>query len=271
MDMGLRDRVAVVTGGSSGIGYAAAAALLREGAKVAICGRGQDKLDAAAAALAKIAGADRVLAHACNVLDEAEVAALRDAVAEKFGRCDVLVCNAGQSRQSNLFTTSDQDWRDEFELKFFSVLRPVRAFLAMLEASGQGAVVCTGAILARHPEPFLIATSATRAGQLNLNKSMSVELAERGIRVNTVLIGLVDSGQWSRRFDAGVGPDNKPIPKDMSKDEWFADLARARKIPLARLGRPEEAANAILFLSSPMSSYVTGETIEVTGGQSRHV
>lgn len=271
MEMGLKDKVAVVTGGSSGIGLATAEAFLKEGAKVAICGRSKDKLDAAAATLGKIGGADKVIAEVCNVLDEDDVERLRDKVQAVFGRCDALVCNAGQSRQSNVFTTSDQDWRDEFDLKFFSVLRPVRAFLDMLEASGQGTVVCTGAILARHPEPFLIATSATRAGQLNLNKSLSLEFAAKKIRVNTVLIGLVDSGQWSRRFEAGVAPDNTKIPEGMSKEAWFADLAKSRKVPLGRLGKPEEAANAILFLSSPMSSYITGETIEVTGGQSRHV
>ncbi|MEX2453086.1 MAG: SDR family oxidoreductase [Rhodospirillaceae bacterium] len=271
MDMELKDKVAVVTGGSSGIGYAAAEAFLREGARVAICGRSKDKLDAAAAELGRVAGADRVIAAVCDVLDAADVDALRDRVRDTFGRCDALVCNAGQSRQSDLFTTSDQDWRDEFDLKFFSVLRPVRAFLEMLEASGQGAVVCTSAILARHPEPFLIATSATRAGQLNLNKSMSLEFAGRNIRVNSVLIGLVDSGQWSRRYEAGIGPDNSKIPEGMSKEDWFSDLARTRRVPLGRLGRPDEAAKAILFFASPMSSYITGETLEVTGGQSRHV
>ncbi len=265
MDTGLKDRVAVVTGGSSGIGFAAAAAFLREGARVAICGRDGGRLEKAAARLAAAAGSQSVEAVVCDVLDEAAVAAFRDRVETRFGRCDALVCNAGQARRSDFESTSDEDWREEFELKFFSVLRPVRAFLPLLEASGQGAVVCTGALIARRPEPFLIATSANRAGQLNLCKSLASEFAPNGVRVNSVLIGLVDSGQWSRRYENGEAPAG------MSKEDWFAGLAADRAIPLGRLGTPEEAANAILFLASPISSYVTGDVIDVTGGQSRHV
>ena len=261
MDSGLDGRVAVVTGGSSGIGLAAAEAFLREGAKVVVCGRDRDRLDRAAERLAALGEAE---AAVCDVLDEAAVAALRGRVETRFGRCDVLVCNAGRARRSGFADTSDRDWREEFDLKFFSVLRPVRAFLPLLEASGQGAVVCTGALLARRPEPFLVATSATRAGQLNLCKSLALDFAPRGIRVNSILVGLVDSGQWSRRHAAGEAPPGMP------KREWFAELARERAIPLGRIGTPEEAANAILFLASPLSSYVTGETIDVAGGQSRH-
>ena len=271
MNSNMKDQVAVVTGGSSGIGLASAAAFLQDGAKVAICGRSQERLDEAATELVQISGVENLLTIACDVLNEDDVNNLRDRVAESFGRCDALVCNAGQARASNFYTTSDQDWRDEFELKFFSVLRPVRALAEMLEASGAGAIVCTSAILARQPEPFLIATAATRAGQLNLLKSLSLEFASKNIRVNGVLIGLVDSGQWSRRFVEGIGPDGKQIADGMSKEDWFVELANSRHIPLGRLGTPAEAANAILFLASSASSYITGETIDVTGGQARNV
>jgi len=205
------------------------------------------------------------------VLDENAVKAFADEVDKRFGRCDALVCNAGQARASNFYTTSDQDWRDEFDLKFFSVLRPVRAFIDILSASGAGAIVCTSAMLARSPEPFLIATGATRAGQLNLLKSLSREFAPINVRVNAVLIGLVDSGQWSRRYESGEGPDGDKIPQGTSKEDWFVELAKSRHIPMGRLGTPAEAANAILFFASPMASYITGETIEVTGGQARNV
>ena len=262
MDVGLKNRVCVVTGGSSGIGLAVAQAFLREGAQVAICGRSRKRLDEAVKQLA--AGEERLLSIACDVTDETQVSNLRSDVERSFGRCDVLVCNAGQARRSSYRTTSDADWHDEFDLKFFSVLYPVRAFLQMLEASGQGSIVCTGALIARRPEPFLIATSAMRAGQLNLCKSLALEFAEKGVRVNSVLIGLVDSGQWGRRYSGEA-------PEGVSKDDWLNGLARERGIPLGRLGRPDEAANAIVFFASPQSSYVTGETIEVAGGQSRHV
>tara|TARA_R110002072_G_scaffold10726_40_gene49752 strand:+ start:4052 stop:4864 length:813 start_codon:yes stop_codon:yes gene_type:complete len=270
MNTDMKDKVAVVTGGSSGIGLASAAAFLQDGAKVAICGRNRERLDEAVAELERISGAENILAVVCDVLDEADVENLRDRVIETFGRCDALVCNAGQARASNFYTTSDQDWRDEFDLKFFSVLRPVRAFEKHLAGSGAGAIVITSAMLARAPEPFLIATGATRAGQLNLMKSLSREFSP-DIRVNAVLIGLVDSGQWSRRYESGEGPDGAKIPDGMSKEEWFGELAKSRHIPLGRLGTPAEAANAILFFASTASSYITGETIDVTGGQARNV
>lgn len=271
MNTDMKNKVAVVTGGSSGIGLASAAAFLRDGAKVAICGRNQERLDVAEAELAQISGVENVLAVVCDVLSEADVDKLHDRVAETFGRCDTLVCNAGQARASTFYNTGDQDWRDEFELKFFSVLRPVRAFEQMLTVSGTGSIVITSAMLARAPEPFLIATGATRAGQLNLMKSLSIEFAPRGIRVNAVLIGLVDSGQWSRRYDSGENIDGSPIPAEMSRHDWFAQLAKERRIPLGRLGQPEEAANAILFFGSSAASFITGETLDLTGGQARNV
>lgn len=267
----MENKVTVVTGGSSGIGFAVANAVLSAGGKVAICGRSLDRLDQAFEQLCGRWDAKRILTHPCDVLEEQAVEELRDRVLDRFGRCDSLVCNAGQARASNFYDTTDGDWRDEFELKFFSILRPVRAFESLLEASGAGSIVCTSAMIARQPEPFLIATAATRAGQLNLLKSMSREFAPRNIRVNAVLIGLVDSGQWSRRYDSGVGPDGIKIPEGMEKKDWFFELAKSRNIPMERLGSPEEAANAILFLASSMSSYITGETLEVTGGQARYV
>ncbi|PPR09796.1 MAG: Glucose 1-dehydrogenase [Alphaproteobacteria bacterium MarineAlpha11_Bin1] len=271
MTANMGNKVVVITGGSSGIGMAAAAAFLREGAKVAICGRDQGRLNSAAESLTEISGSHSVYAHPCDVLDEEAVAGLSSAVKNCFGRCDALICNAGQARTSNFYTTRDKDWLDEFELKFFSVLRPVRAFIDLLEASGAGSIVCTSAMLARTPEPFLIATGATRAGQLNLLKSLSREFAPRNVRVNAVLIGLVDSGQWSSRYERGEGPDGTKIPDGMSKEDWFKELANSRHIPMGRIGTPSEAANAILFFASPMASYITGETIEVTGGQARNV
>ena len=235
---------------------------------MAICGRRQERLDEAATELASISRPDNVFVHACDVLDENAVNAFADAVNKRFGRCDALVCNAGQARASNFYTTSDQDWRDEFDLKFFSVLRPVRAFIDMLSASGAGAIVCTSAMLARSPEPFLIATGDAAAEPA---KSLSREFAPINVRVNAVLIGLVDSGQWSRRYESGEGPDGDKIPQGTSKEDWFVELAKSRNIPMGRLGTPAEAANAILFFASPMASYITGETIDVTGGQARNV
>lgn len=251
--------VAVVTGGSSGIGLATARLMLAGGWCVAICGRDEARLTDAEDALGL---PERLLAARCDVLDAASMAAFADAVRARFGGCDVLVNNAGQGRVSAFADTSDEAWREETDLKLFSVLRPLRAFLPMLEASAQAAVVNVNALLGRQPEPHMVATSAARAAVLNLSRSLAVELAPKGIRVNSILLGLVESGQWRRRFAAR---------EDASQDwaAWSGALARAKSIPLGRLGRPEEAAEAILFLASPRASYVTGAAIDVSGGLSR--
>jgi NAD(P)-dependent dehydrogenase (short-subunit alcohol dehydrogenase family) len=264
LSFGLEDLVTVVTGGSSGIGLATARLALRAGARVAICGRDRARLDEAATSLAAEAGADRVLAHRCDVLDTGEVAAFANAVEARFGAADVLVNNAGEGRVSTFADTADDAWRAELELKFFSVIRPTRAFLPQLERSSAASIVCVNSLLARQPEPHMVATSAARAGVLNLVRSLGTELAPRRVRVNAVLIGLVESGQWRRRFQAQAAAGE-------SWEAWTAALAERKGIPLGRLGRPEEAANAIVFLASPLASYTTGTFIDVSGGHSRHV
>ncbi|HEX2543871.1 MAG TPA: SDR family oxidoreductase [Ramlibacter sp.] len=258
----LAGRTAVVTGGSSGIGLATAELLLQAGAAVAICGRDADRLRTAEAGLRAQFPQARLLAQTCNVLDAAQVQAFAGECERALGPASILVNNAGQGRVSTFADTTDAAWTEELHLKFFSVLNPTRAFLPQLKAQPDAAVVCVNSLLAQQPEPHMVATSAARAGVVNLVRSMATEFAPQ-VRVNGILIGLVESGQWRRRFEAR---------DDKSQDwgAWTGALAARKGIPLQRLGLPREAAQAIFFLATPMSSYTTGAHLDISGGLSRH-
>ena len=168
--------VAVVTGGSSGIGLETVKLLLASGAKVAFCARNESRLKDVAAVLERDFGAENVYAKAFSVLEPEAVNAFAGDVQARFGGCDLLVNNAGQGRISTFADTSDEDWRAEYELKIFSQVHPTRAFLPML-TEAKGAIVAVNSLLSYQPEPHMVCTSSARAGVQNLLKSLSVELA----------------------------------------------------------------------------------------------
>jgi NAD(P)-dependent dehydrogenase (short-subunit alcohol dehydrogenase family) len=264
MSFNLTGKVAVVTGGSSGIGLETVRLLLAEGARVAWCGRNPERLAESEGLMRDAFPQGEMLPLACDVLERGQVEAFAARVQEVFGGADLLINNAGQGRVSSFAETADEDWLAEAELKLFSVIHPVRAFQPLLEASECGSITNVNSLLALQPEPHMIATSAARAALLNLSHSLAHEFAARGIRVNSILLGMVESGQWRRRFDDRGD-------KSMSWDSWIAAIAAKRGIPMGRLGKPQEPARALVFLASPLASFTTGAALDVSGGFNRHL
>jgi NAD(P)-dependent dehydrogenase (short-subunit alcohol dehydrogenase family) len=264
MNLELSGRVAVVTGGTSGIGLATVRRLLDEGASVAFCARDGARVAAVTAELAQFAG-ERVFGAVADILDGPQLDAFRDAVGARFKRVDIVVHNAGKSRMASLDAMDDAAWTEELELKFFGLLRPTQAFLPLLRASDAASMVYISSLLAKQPEGKLVATSAARAGALNLAKTLSFDFAP-AIRVNSILLGVIDTGQWEKRYNERLAAG-----ETLERAAYIAELAKERGIPLGRIGRPEEVAAAIAFLASPLCGFMTGAVIEISGGFSRYV
>ena len=260
MDLQLNGRVVAVTGASSGVGLATTRLLVAEGANVVASARDLGRLQDA---VGDLAGPGKVHTVSCDVVDRASVEAMVAEGVEVFGGLDGVVCNAGRSLMASISDTTDEQIREELDLKVFGAWNVVRAARPHLAASDVASVVNVNAILAKQPETRLAITSAARAALLNLSRTLAAELAPDGIRVNSVALGLVDTGQWRRRYEAAG--------TDLTYEEWSAEIAADRGIALGRFGRAEEVAFPIVSLLSPLTSYCTGATIDVGGGISRYL
>lgn len=258
MDFGLEGKVAIITGGSAGIGYAAARSLAREGARVVICARRVDALAAAAGSLREDTGGEIVDAVG-DVSREADIVKLFDTTLQRFGRLDILVNNAGKSHAAALTAVDDAGWQDDLDLKLFAAIRTMRLAAPHLQAVGGGSIINVVNIAAKAPGAGSMPTSVSRAAGIALTKAASKDLAPHNIRVNAVCIGLIKSEQHTRRAAAANRLEDL--------DAFYDEMAQGR-VPLGRVGEAEEAGDLIAFLASDRSRYITGTAINIDGGTS---
>jgi 3-oxoacyl-[acyl-carrier protein] reductase len=254
MDLGLKDKVAIVTGGTQGIGKATANALAREGACVVIAARGRERLDAVAGEIRAAGG--KVAAVPADVAKAADCERIVAAAMDAFGRVDILVNNAGTSSRGAFESVSDDTWQADLDLKLFGAIRLARLAIPHMKRQGGGRIINITNIGAKQPRAQTMPTTVTRAAGLAFTKALSKEFAADNILVNTVCIGLVRAGQHERKAAASGVPLEK----------LYADLGK--DIPLGRVGQAEEVANVIAFLASAAASYVTGTSINLDGGTS---
>ncbi|MBI2683573.1 MAG: SDR family oxidoreductase [Acidobacteriales bacterium] len=257
MNTGLKNKVVIIAGASQGMGRAAAEAFAAEGAKIAIFARNQAVLKEAAQSIEKKHGAE-VLAEAIDVTDQERVRKFVAAVAGRFGRVDVTVANAGGPPARNFAGSSIEDWRKAFELNFLSVVFLAKEVLPLMQKNKWGRFITITSTSVRQPIPDLILSSAIRPAVVGLVKSLAIEFGRDNITVNNVGPGYTTTERLNEL--AGSRAKAAGISEQQIFERWAAD------VPLQRLGKPEEIADAIVWLASERASYVTGQTLLVDGG-----
>lgn len=256
MDLGLKGRCALVTGGSMGIGKAAALALAAEGCRVAIAARGAEALAQAAAEIG-----DGTLALQADCTRPEEIERMVAEVHGRFGRIDILVNSIGAARSGHFLKLSDEDWRESLELKLFGIVRCCREAIPHMQARGWGRIVNLIGHRGRQPEAQAMPAGVANAGLINFTKALADEVVRDGILVN----GVSPCPMQTRRLDYMV----KAKAAMMNISEEAARAEFLRDIPIGRFAEPHEIAPLVAFLASERNTYITGTTIAIDGGATR--
>ncbi len=249
MDLDLKNKIAVVTGASAGLGRAIAFSLAREGAKVAISGRRRDVLEETAKEIRSQTQAS-VLTFAGDMTQIKDVTAFMDLVKNEWDYIHILVNNVGQATRGCLEALCQSDWQQVFEVNLLSAVHCTSQVTPIMKKQKWGRIINISALSGKEPAQELIASNVVKSGLISFSKTLSRELASDNILVNCVSPGLIDS------------PQNDQYFSPMEKDEALS------KIPLHRFGDPKEFADTVVFLCSQRAGYITGVNLLVDGGAS---
>jgi 3-oxoacyl-[acyl-carrier protein] reductase len=255
MDLGLSEKVAIVTGSSRGLGLASARALALEGCRVVLSGRTEKTLHDAARQLTELTSADAVHAVRTDVSQPEGVQTLIDETVARFGAIDVLVNNVGLARGGSLVETTDETWQGAFDQTLMPAVRASRLAVPHMQRRGGGAIVIIASIFGREAGGRMT-YNAVKAAEISLAKSLAQQLAPMNIRVNSVSPGsiLFEGGSWWKR--------------QQEQPQAIAEFI-ARELPFGRFGTAEEVGNVVAFLSSPRAGWISGTSVVVDGCQSR--
>ncbi len=256
MDLGLTGKVAIVTGGSEGIGRATAVLFAQEGASVVIGARRQGPLDEAKAAVEAVGG--ECVAVSMDVMSDADCERIVAVAVERFGGVDILINNAGQSSSGRIESHDIETWAVDLDLKLYGAVRLAKLCIPLMRERGSGRIVNLLNIGSKTPGAGSMPTAASRAAGLAMTKALSKEVAADQILVNAACIGSVDSAQWHGFHEARM--------PDATYEEFLASVGQG--IPVQRIGTSEEAANLIVFLASGAASFISGCAINIDGGAS---
>jgi len=257
MDLGLRDRVAIVAASSRGLGKACALELAREGARVVICAREPASLAAAAGEIASATGAD-VFPLEADLTDDAQIRRLVDGTLDRFGRIDVLVTNNGGPPAGYFGDFDDEAWLAAHQLTLLSAVRLIRAVLPTMRAQQWGRIVNITSVSVKQPIDNLLLSNVYRPGVIGMAKTLSAQVAAEGITVNNVAPGYT---RTDRVLDLARA---RAAASDQTVDEVLAGIVA--DVPMQRMGEPGELAALVAFLASEQAAFITGATIQVDGG-----
>ena len=257
MDLGLKDKIAMVGGASKGLGYAVARALAGEGARVSLASRDGDAIRRASETIAQETGG-RTLAHAVDLSQADAIAGWHAATLKAFGGVDLLFANTGGPPAGTSLSFDDGAWQAAFEALLLSVVRTVRVVVPTMRERGGGAILVGTSSTVKEPVPNLALSNVMRSGVTSLVKTLSLELAPDQIRINTVLPGRIATDRLQQLDEINARRAGIAIDEQRQR--------AASAIPLGRYGRPEEFGRVGAFLLSDAASYITGASVQVDGG-----